>query len=462
MDAVKDWHGRRVVVLGLARQGKALARYLTSHGAEVVLSDMKPAADLEAELEELAELSLKYALGGHPVELLEGTDALFLSGGVPADLEIVQHARSIGIDVTNDAQLFLELSPAPVIGITGSAGKTTTTSLVAQMADTGLQSSGRKAWLGGNIGFPLLNALSEMNADDLAVMELSSFQLEVMTKSPGIAALLNLSPDHLDRHGDMGSYRSAKGHILEFQGSQDAALLNCADPLTWEMRPLVQGQLYAFGEELPAGQEGGFIESGSLKLVMNGAVLTICTMDEVSLPGDHNRLNVLAAAVLASLANIPIEAIREVARTFQGVPHRLEHVRTVLGADWYNDSIATTPDRAIAAIEAFSQPIILLAGGRDKDLDWHRFAQVVQERVRVVVLFGEAAGMIEVALQSEMSMSDPLDIRRVQNLQAAVEIAAEITRKGDIVLLSPGGTSFDEFENYELRGEQFRRMVKGI
>lgn len=457
-----DWHGRRAVILGLARQGKALARYLTSQGAEVVLSDMKPAADLETEFEELADLSLTYALGGHPAELLEGTDALFLSGGVPADLEIVERARQVGITVTNDAQLFLEQSPTPVIGITGSAGKTTTTSLVAEMAKVGLQGSGRKVWLGGNIGFPLLNAVSEMDADDLAVMELSSFQLELMTRSPAIAALLNLSPDHLDRHGDMESYRSAKSHILEFQSSEDAALLNCSDALTWEMRNLVQGRLYAFGDELPEGQEGGFIDDGSLKLMMHGAVLTICAADEVSIPGNHNRLNVLAAGVLASLANIPLDAIREVARTFRGVPHRLEHVRTVRGADWYNDSIATTPDRAIAAIEAFSRPIVLLAGGRDKDLDWRRFARVVYERVRAIVLFGEAAGKIEAALQSEGSDDQPLELQRVRTLNEAIEAAAGIAREGDIVLLSPGGTSFDEFENYEVRGEQFRRMVKGL
>ncbi len=459
---MKDWRGRRAVILGLARQGKALARYLVRQGAQVVLSDIKPAEALQSELEELADLSLKYALGGHPQGMLEGTDMLFLSGGVPADLPIAEQARAAGIPIANDAQIFLERTPAAVVGITGSAGKTTTTSLVAEMARIGLEGSGRQVWLGGNIGFPLINSLDEMKSDDLAVMELSSFQLEIMTRSPQIAALLNLTPDHLDRHGDMESYRLAKARILEFQRSDDAALLNYSDPPTWELRSLVTGSLYAFGDSLPSDQEGGYLDGGALKLRIAGAEVAICSADEVSIPGRHNLMNTLAASVLSVIAGVPTDAIRQVARQFRGVPHRLEYVRTLAGTDWYNDSIATTPDRAIAAIEAFDAPLVLLAGGRDKDLDWGRFAEVVHENVRVIVLFGEAAEKIERALLAEASVSEGLIIKQAENLRSAVEIAAAIVLEGDVVLLSPGGTSFDEFENYEARGEQFRRMVKAI
>jgi UDP-N-acetylmuramoylalanine--D-glutamate ligase len=459
---VGDWRGQRAVVLGLARQGKALARYLTRQGVEVVVSDVKPAAELGSELEELADLPLTYALGGHPEEILEGTNMLFLSGGVPANLAIVQQAREAGIAITNDAQVFLEQTSATVIGITGSAGKTTTTSLVAEMASRGLEDTSRKVWLGGNIGFPLINSLDEINPDDLAVMELSSFQLEVMTCSPEIAAVLNISPDHLDRHGDMQSYRSAKAHILKYQKPDDIALLNCSDKMTWDMRPLVKSRLLAFGLELPADQDGGLIEEGALKLRFDGATKTVCTTDQISLPGRHNQLNVLAASVLSAVAEVPIEAIREVARTFRGVPHRLEYVRSVSGVDWYNDSIATTPDRAIAGIKSFDGPIVLLAGGRDKDLDWRKFAEVVHERVRAIVIFGEAAGKVEAAVNAVEKPSDDLEIQRVGNLQSAVETAAAIAREGEVVLLSPGGTSFDEFKNYEARGEHFRRMVEAI
>ncbi|MGD8632173.1 MAG: UDP-N-acetylmuramoyl-L-alanine--D-glutamate ligase [Anaerolineales bacterium] len=459
---MRDWRGRRAAVLGLARQGKALARFLESHGAEVVLSDIKPASELQSELEELEDLSLKYALGGHPETILEGTDTLFLSGGVPADLEIVDKARKAGIAIANDAQLFLELAPAKVIGITGSAGKTTTTSLVAEIARAGLENSGRKVWLGGNIGFPLINSLDEMQEGDIAVMELSSFQLEVMTRSPEIAALLNLTPDHLDRHGDMQSYRAAKARILEFQTKEDAALLNCSNPMTWEMRSLVQGQLYAFGQDLPEGIEGGFFQADKLKLRFGGQELTVCSKADIRMPGRHNQLNVLAASVLCAIAELPVEGIQEVVRRFRGVPHRLEHVRNVGGVDWYNDSIATTPDRASAAIEAFDAPIVLLAGGRDKDLDWGRFSGVVKDRVKVIILFGEAAGKIERALSLEELEGTGLVVKRAGNLQSAVEAAASIAQAGDIVLLSPGATSFDEFENYEVRGEEFRRLVEAI
>jgi UDP-N-acetylmuramoylalanine--D-glutamate ligase len=459
---VRDWRGRRAVVLGLARQGKALARYLEGEGAEVVISDVKPASELHSEMEELADLSLNYALGGHPHEILEGTDTLFLSGGVPADLAIVEEARAAGIPIANDAQLFLELAPTTVIGITGSAGKTTTTSLVAEIARAGLENSGRRVWLGGNIGFPLIKSLDEMKASDIAVMELSSFQLELMTRSPDVAALLNLTPDHLDRHGDMQSYRAAKARILEFQKNEDAALLNCSNPSTWEMRSLVRGRLFAFGDELPDGLEGGYLEADELKLRMGGRELTVCSTEDIRMPGRHNQFNVLAASVLCGIVGLPVDVVREVVRRFKGVPHRLEHVRKVGGVDWYNDSIATTPDRATAAIEAFDAPIILLAGGRDKDLDWGIFSDVVMERVKVIVLFGEAAGKIERALSAREPEGTGLAIKRVGNLQSAVEAAASIAEEGDVVLLSPGGTSFDEFENYEARGEEFRRLVEAI
>jgi UDP-N-acetylmuramoylalanine--D-glutamate ligase len=249
---------------------------------------------------------------------------------------------------------------------------------------------------------------------------------------------------------------------LEFQSADDAALLNYSDPLVWELRSHVIGRLYAFGDSLPSDMEGGYIEAGVLRLRIAGAEFPICSAEEVSMAGGHNLMNVLAAGVLSSLAGVPVEAIRQVAREFRGVPHRLEYVRTVDGADWYNDSIATTPDRAIAAIEAFDAPVVLLAGGRDKDLDWGRFAEVVHQRVRAIVLFGEAAEKIESALVAESADTEGLTLKRVASMRPAVKTAAAIARQGDVVLLSPGGTSFDEFENYELRGEEFRRLVRAI
>lgn len=462
MKGVNSWDGRRVVVLGLARQGKALTRFLIDRGAELVVSDLKPADQLRSEIKELSDLQLTYALGGHSIEMLEGAEMLCLSGGVPADLPIVRQARERGLVITNDAQLFLGLSPADVIGVTGSAGKSTTVSLLAEMIKLGFEGKHRQVWLGGNIGFPLIQSLDEMSSDDLAVMELSSFQLEIMTVSPRYAAVLNLLPDHLDRHGDMESYRSAKARILLHQKSGDVALLNYSDPLTWDLKELVQSRLLAFGLELPGDLQGGVIQDDRLLLRMAGDEFEICRDEHVSMPGLHNRLNVLAAGVLAYATDVPVEAIRRVARTFKGVPHRLEHVRSVEGVDWYNDSIATTPDRAIAAVRAFDRPIVLLAGGRDKDLDWHELVEVVHARVRVLIVFGEAAGKIQQAFSRVSNADDHLTIQQADGMDEAVNIAANLARDGDVVLLSPGGTSFDEFDNYEARGERFRSLVEAM
>jgi len=456
-----EWRGKRVVVLGLARQGKALCRYLAQGGAWVTVSDLKAEDALTSQMEELKGFNLEYVLGEHPLSLLEGAETLFLSGGVPADLPLVLEARSRGIRVSNDAQLFLEASPALTVGITGSMGKTTTASLLGQIAERSFAGSRRRAWVGGNIGFPLLNALDKMKPDDLAILELSSFQLEIMTVAPDFAAWLNLRPDHIDRHKSMEAYQSAKSHILAYQSPEGVAVLNADDSAVWGMRDQVRGRLLAFGTELPAGQEGGCIRDGVLCLRLGGQEQTICALEEVALRGTHNRMNLLAACVLGAAAGLRIEAMREVARTFRGVPHRLEWVRRVRGADWYNDSIATTPDRALAALRAFDEPIVLLAGGRDKDLPWDAFAREVVRRVKHAVLFGEAAEKIARHLQAAAEEGSP-PVTRVSNLEAAVAAAAAVAEPGDVVLLAPGGTSFDEFENYEERGEVFRTWVEAL
>lgn len=459
---IEDWKGKHVIVLGLARQGKSLARYLTQQGAEVTVSDRKIAAQLGAEREELAGIPVRYVLGGHPPSMVDSAQALFLSGGVPADLEIVERARQRGVTVLNDAQLFLERSPAPVIGVTGSAGKTTTTTLTAEMAKRAFEGTSRTAWLGGNIGNPLLNDLGRMKADDLVVIELSSFQLEVMTVSPPIAALLNLTPDHLDRHHTMEAYVEAKARILSMQRPKDLAVLGIESERAWALRERVQGRLLAFGRDLPAHLEGATLERGKIVLRMDEKQRRICPADSVALRGAHNLLNVLAACTLAGAAGIPPEAMAEVAEHFQGVPHRLEFVRKARGASWFNDSIATTPDRALAGVRAFDEPLVLLSGGRDKDLDWTQFAREVAGRVEHIILFGEAAGKIQRAVEDAREGSDRPSVQVVPDLEKAVEAAAQVVQPGMVVLMSPGGTSFDAFANYEARGRRFRELVSEL
>ena len=451
------------MIIGLARQGKALAQFLSQKGVEVVVSDQQSAEQLGPAIKELAAYELTYQLGSHPSSLLEGTDVLFLSGGVPGDLPLAVEARKRGIELANDTQLFLEACRAPVIGITGSAGKTTTTSLVGRMAEIAFAGSERRAWVGGNIGRPLLNDLDEIKSDDLVIIELSSFQLELMTMSPHIAAVLNLTPDHLDRHGSMEVYAAAKKRILANQFKDDIAVVRHDDPLTWEMRSLVQGRMIAFGWEQPVDEkESAYVRDGVLRLMYGDVEHEICSVDKVALRGRHNLMNLLAASALASAAGLPIEAMSEAASDFQGVPHRLEFVRRVQGADWYNDSIATTPDRALAAVRAFVEPKVLLAGGQDKDLLWETFAREVVRRVDHLILFGEVAQKIEHYIKDAAKDDTKPTLVICEGLADAVQAAAEVAEEGDVVVLSPGGTSFDEFSNYEVRGKKFRALVEEL
>ena len=450
--------GKRILILGLARQGQALARFAAGVGAEVIVSDLRPAAALQTEINELRDLDVEFVLGEHPMSLLDGTDLLAPSGGVPLSAPIVMAARERGIPLTNDSQEFIRRSPAPVVGITGSAGKTTTTALTGEMG----RIAGRPTWVGGNIGRPLLTSLDQMEAGDLAVQELSSFQLEIWQQSPQIAAVLNITPNHLDRHETMHAYAAAKANILRFQEENDVAVLCADDDGAMGLRPVVRGRLRTFSRERPVA-DGAFVRDGQIWL-RNGREQAVCDLAEIRLRGSHNVLNVLAATTLADTVGIPVAAIGRAATTFTGVAHRLEVVAEIGGVTYVNDSIATAPERALAAIDAFEEPLILLAGGRDKEMVWERWAERVAERARQVVLFGELAPMLEerLAVRRPVGAEQQPVLVRVDGLAEAVAVAARAARPGDVVLLSPGGTSFDAFADFAERGERFRSLVKEI
>jgi UDP-N-acetylmuramoylalanine--D-glutamate ligase len=452
-----NWTGTRVLILGAARQGLALARWLALHGARVTLSDMRSESDLRVARGSLAEYPITWVLGGHPLTLLDSTDVLCLSGGVPLTLPLVSEAIKRGIPLSNDSQVFMEAVPCKTIGITGSAGKTTTTTLVGNMAKNAY---GDKAYIGGNIGDPLINYVDRMKADDLAVLELSSFQLDQMTISPNVAAILNITPNHLDRHGTMEAYTAAKARILEFQGEKDAAILGRDDKGAWSLRNKVRGKLYTFSlDELEQGLHGAYLQDGLLNLRDGDAYLPLILREKVSLRGDQNVSNVLAAFAIGHAAGFPLDSMLDAVEEFQGVPHRLELVRELHGVRWYNDSTATAPERSMAAIRAFEEPIVLLLGGRDKDLPWEELMHLVSERVDHVVLFGEAAEKIQKTMEGLGLRENSSTINRVQGLHEAVIKAAEVATSGDVVLLSPGGTSFDEFKDFAERGERFREWV---
>ena len=462
---MENWSGKKVIVIGAARQGTALSRYLASKGAQVILTDMHSLDDLPANLPDLEKLGIQLRLGGHPLELLEGADLVCVSGGVPLTIPFIQAALQRGIPLSNDSQIFLEACPAQVIGITGSSGKTTTTALVGLMAQKyfEMKQNGHRAWVGGNIGNPLIEQVDQIDEDDLVVLELSSFQLELMTRSPQIAAILNITPNHLDRHGSMQAYIAAKSRILRFQHAGDVAILNRDDPGSWSLAEHLKSDLISFGFQKPdSKQNGTYIYKDAIWLQLGRESLKMLPLEWIQLPGRHNIANVLAACAIAAAASLALPAIQTAIEEFTGIPHRLEFIRNINGADWYNDSIATAPERTMAAIEAFEGPLVLLLGGRDKNLPWEDLAQLIHQRVRAVVLFGEAAGLIEKALGAVKKGETLQVISRCNTLEEAVQAAAKLAQPGDTVLLSPGCTSFDAFKDFEERGEYFRKLVNAL
>ena len=448
-------------MLGLARQGVALARYLAEAGARVLVTDQKPAERLEDQMAALSDLPIEYVLGGHPESVLDGADLLCLTGGAPLSLPLAQAAIERGIPLSNDSQIFLENVPkgVKVIGITGSSGKTTTTTLVGRMSAAADEERGTRTFVGGNIGRPLIADLAWLEKDDTVVMELSSFQLEIMTRSPHVAAVLNVTPNHLDRHRTLEAYTAAKARILTNQVPGDIVVLGRDDAGARALAPLARGRVAYFSAE-GAVDEGAFLDGEELKVRTAGQTQTAAALTDIALRGRHNLLNALAACAIGQAAGLPPEAMRAGLAGFAGVEHRLELVRERDGVRWYNDSIATAPERVIAALRSFDEQIVLLLGGRDKQLPWEELARLVTERVKAAVLFGEAGPLIEAALSAA---GVPAERRpRYDRLVEALPAAAALAEPGDVVLLAPGATGFDEFHDFAERGERFREWVRQL
>lgn len=475
--SIPDLTGLKAAIIGVAREGTALARFLVGAGATVTLSDLKPAEQLAAALRDLEGLSIRLALGGHPEDILD-VDVLFLSPGVPLNAKLVQDARARSLPISSEPRLFLQLFPNRVVGITGSSGKTTTTTLTGRM----LERSGVETWVGGNIGRPLITALEQGALADVAVMELSSFQLELFRPetqgdrvqevrteasrvislagcSPEIAVVTNITPNHLDRHSSMDEYIRAKAAIVDYQSPEDWAVLNLDDANCLGLRQRTPAHVVYFSLVRPVG-EGAYLDQGRLRLRLGDDDQVICAADEVRLKGIHNLANLLASACAARLAGASLDAIRQVATEFEGVAHRMEVVRRWHGITFVNDSIATTPERAIAAIRAYDEPLVLLAGGRDKHLPWDTWAEWVQRKVRVVIAFGECAPLVRNTLGQMPGLEAA--VLEVGDLGEAVSLASEVACEGDVVLLSPGGTSFDAFTDFEARGQAFRQLVERL
>ncbi len=456
------YQGKNVLIIGAARQGTALARFMVNQGARVTLNDRQPAEKLQSVISSLSGLEIHWVLGHHPLEILDGLDLLCVSGGVPLDMPLVSAAIARGIPVTNDSQIFMESVKAPVVGITGSAGKTTTTTLFGRIAEAQVKPP-RKAWVGGNIGKPLVEYLNEIAENDLVIQELSSFQLELMTISPRISAILNITPNHLDRHADMAAYIAAKARIIEFQHPGDIAVLNHEDREAWKLREMVRGDLISFGIEPVTGDHTQVLVEDD-QIVARSAHTKKPLLDTrlIQLRGRHNLMNVLAASALAFALDFDPTAIAAGVEGFTGVNHRTQLVRMVNGVSWINDSIATAPERTLAAIKSFNEPIILLLGGRDKNLPWDELAAIIHQRVEHVIVFGEAADKILNALGQPEGADRLQTISSRAGMIEALEEADRIAAPGDVVLLSPGCTSYDAFKDFEERGETFMNWVNAL
>ncbi|MHB1354921.1 MAG: UDP-N-acetylmuramoyl-L-alanine--D-glutamate ligase [Anaerolineae bacterium] len=474
--------GLRVTIIGAAREGSALTSYLLACGAHVTLCDRKADPALVDRLAELERRGAQLALGVEPGDDLLQVDVLFISPAVPRYAPVVLRARELGVPISSEPRLFSQSCPAPIIGITGSSGKTTTTAMVGEICSY----AGLRTWVGGNIGSPLTERLLERPWPDIAVMELSSFQLELYTAdyqgplveekrsvtsraisvsgwSPHVALVTNVTPNHLDRHADMAEYTAAKHNLVACQGAEDWLVLNADDAVTRNWAQSAQGRLLRFSLEVEVA-EGAFMRGEQLVSRIDGSEKLICLASEVQLRGRHNLANILAAACCALAAGVDLGAIQHVARTFTGVAHRLEVVCKRQGVLWINDSIATSPERACAALRSFKDPLVLLAGGRDKHLPWDEWARLVLERVRVVIAFGEAVPIIERALSKAIGPHSHRcpELHAVATLEEAVSLAGLVAKQGEVVLLSPGGTSFDAFVDFEERGQRFRSLVAAL
>jgi UDP-N-acetylmuramoylalanine--D-glutamate ligase len=440
--------GRHALVLGYGRSGRAAASFITGRGGSVRVVDRADTPELRAELE---GAGIQARLGGYGIEDLNGTDLLVVSPGVPWDEPLVETARRRGIEVTSEIDLFFRSCPARIAGITGTNGKTTTTALTAEV----LRAGGLRVMRGGNIGEPVLDRIDQLRPDDWVVLELSSFQLEsITTPRLHIGVVLNVTPDHLDRHKSFARYVEIKARAIAFMEPEDHAVLNVDDPACAGMRTQTKGQVLAFGLHQPVDR-GVTLVDGWVTIAHAGVKRRVLPAAEVPLPGDHNLSNVMAAVGAGDAAGVAPERLAAAVRQFKAVEHRLEPIGTFNGVRWYNDSKATNPDSTYKALAAFSEPIILIAGGRNKGIEIEPLARAIAGRVAALVTMGETGE--ELARRARDAGLNKVE--RAEDLADAVRKAAALAPPGSVVLLSPAFTSYDMFRDYEDRGRRFKATV---
>ena len=451
--------GKRVAVLGIGISHTPLIKYLSGLGVDITAFDKSDEIKLKDVFSEFKGLDIKYSLGENYLENLKGFDLVFKTPGMRFDLPEIEEARNSGAQITSEMEVFFEVCPAQIFAVTGSDGKTTTTTLIYNM----LKEQGYECWLGGNIGTPLLSRIDDIKETDKVVLELSSFQLHTMTLSPHVAVVTNLAPNHLDMHKSMEEYIEAKKNIYLHQSVNDKVILNFDNDITRDFSQDTKGKIVYFSRV-------NDIDSGAK---MNGEMLVysdgknaneIVNAGDIVVPGLHNIENYLAA-IAAVIDYVEIDTIKRVATTFKGVEHRIELVRELDGIKFYNDSIASSPSRTIAGLNSFKQKVVLIAGGYDKKIPYDVMGEVLVNKVKCLVLLGQTAPKIEKALMDEVQKNrdgSDITIIRCSTIKEAVEKSYEYAKPGDIITMSPASASFDMFKNFEERGKQFKDIVNSL
>jgi UDP-N-acetylmuramoylalanine--D-glutamate ligase len=444
-----ELNNKRVLVVGLGKSGVASALFLKAHGARVAVSDTKSGDELRNEIPSLLDHGITVETGGHGERTFRGQDLIVVSPGVPVDAPLLVQARAMGEAVIGEIELAAKFLPGPLVAITGSNGKTTTTTLTGEI----LAAGGVPTLVGGNIGTPAISLTERATRETAIVLEVSSFQLETIhTFRPKVAVVLNVTPDHLDRHCTFEAYVDAKARIFENQTPEDFAVLNEDDPTCVAMAARTRAQVFWFSRHKEVKQ-GAWVRGGNIVFRDGSQQREIMQVSEIPLKGAHNLENVLAAACAGALMGCSPEKIRQAVRDFKAVEHRLEFVATIRGVDYYNDSKATNVDATIKALESFPANIHLILGGKDKGSDYTVLNNLLRQRVKRVYTIGAAAAKIE-------SQVKDVEVVHAETLESAVRKANAVAQSGDVVLLAPACASFDQFKNYEQRGQVFKEIVQ--
>ena len=449
---------KRVAIIGLGVSNVPLIEYLYNLGSKITLFDNKPIDKLDKNiLDKMYEYKLKFSFGENYLSKLNGFDIIFRSPSCRPDLPEIKREIKRGAILTSEIEMVLEMCPGTTIGVTGSDGKTTTTSLIYEI----LKEQELNCYLGGNIGMPLFTKISQMKPEDYVVLELSSFQLMTMNVSPNIAIITNITPNHLDIHKSYQEYIEAKENIFKYQNENDLLILNYDNEITKELSKKANSKIIFFSRKEML-ENGVVLDNNIVKVCENVLRRHIVNMNNSNLRGVHNGENACAAiAATSNLANVETQS--KAIYKFKGVNHRLEFVREIDNVKWFNDSIASSPTRTIAGLNSFNENIVLIAGGYDKHLDYNSLAKPIINKVSNLILLGQTSNKIYDAVNIELKKSDnKINMYKVETLEDAIAKAKEVSKKGDIVLFSPASASFDMFKNFEERGNKFKQIVNKL